>query len=699
MDTKRHKHFVALLCITACNTGCSSSDRNEESDASGNAGRAGSGTLEPAAGARSGVPAVVAGSNAGGRLGQGAAPSQGGAVSVAGTGAGGSETGLSGAGTGATAVAKGGTANSGGAGALPSAGTGNQSSEVSTIVWSWGQAGNEGALADPAWVVDGAQHANEGATAAHPPTLAAASPSALTIDCGAQAHTELSFYLEKLSAAATLELLVDGTSRYRFGTTSATSGTWDWKKYTFDVPEGIHSYVFRVQSASDTTTSFALDSIVCRRNPPAAALNATIDFDRGFIPPETAGAWLVDSAVRGYSDGATTTAEAAIHPPALLANTKVEMTFDCGQTPHTQLALLVEKLAADATLDLLVDGTSRYTWGITPNTSGTWDWKEYLFDVPQGTHVYTFRAQSSSDTLNSFALDFLRCKNVAPAIATNATVDFDHGYIPPETTGAWLVDNASGTYSDGATTSDEAAIHPPALLANTTADVTFDCGNATHTELAFFLEKLGADASLELLVDGNSRYTWGLTSATSGTWDWKEYVIDVPQAAHAYTFRAKSSSNTPRSFVLDFLRCKNNAPAAASNATVDFDLGFIPPETTGAWLVDNMSGTYSDGSRTNDEAAIHPPVLLGGTAVDMKFDCNQLAHSKLTFYLQKLSTAPTLDLLLDGTPLQTLTGTGTWDWKKQTFDVPSGVHTYTFRAQSVSEALTSYAVDFLQCTP
>lgn len=698
MSSIRHSRFAILLCIAAALAGCSSSDKAEPA-ASG--GKGGHGSI---AGSGAGGANHVAGAAAVG-IGAVAGSAEGGSVTAAGSG--GVALGLGGAGAPGTAggsgalSALGGTSShTGGATSAAVAGAGGSASQAgaggavsqagaaSTVVWSWGQQGNEAPLADPDWVVDSVRSANEGTTAAHPPALAAATPVELTIDCGGQAHTELSLYLAKSSLIPALDILVDGAVRHQFRT---NDGTWGFKKYVLDVPPGVHTYAFRASSSSDAASSFALDSIVCTKNAPAIATNSTVDFDRGFVPPETVGAWFVDNLVGTYSDGSTTSDEAAIHPPALQANTAVDMTFSCAHA-HTELIFYLAKFTLAPALDLLVDGVPRYKF---LTNDGTWGFKKFVFDVPQGTHSYTFRAQSASDAATSFAVDFVQCKNTAPAIATNSTVDFDEGFVPPETGGGWVVDNAVGTYSDGSATSDEAAIHPPALQANAPVDMTFSCAQ-THTELSFHLAKFTLIPTMELLVDGVPRYKF-LTN--DGTWGFKKFVFDVPQGMHSYTFRAQSTSDAATSFAVDYVQCTNNTPAVATNATVDFDRGFVPPEATGDWFVDNLVGTYSDGSTTSDEAAIHPPSLSANTPVDMIFDCGQTAHSQLTFYMAKFSLTPTLVLLMDGTTLQDLTSSGTWGYKKYTFTVASGKHAYTFRAQSASDAATSFAVDFIQCTP
>ncbi|HEY5958574.1 MAG TPA: hypothetical protein VIV60_18565 [Polyangiaceae bacterium] len=702
MATKRLTEL--LLFLAAALIGCSSSDK-DNSAGGGNVSLAGAhGSLGGSGGLRGtgeGGAKPIAGSNAVALAGTaGSYEASAGGGPIAGAGAGGASNPSRAGAAGTNAIASGGVAgvpssftlggtSSQGGGAVTTLGgaAGSVSTAPSSTVWSWGQKGNEGPLADLDWPVDNARGAYDGVTSAHPPSLLAATPVELTIDCGAQAHTEFSFYLARITSAPVLELLVDGAVRHKF----SNNGTWSFSKYVFDVPEGTHVYTFRAQSTSDAATSFALDSIVCKVVEPAVAANATVDFDRGFIPPETKGGWLIDNAIDTYSDGAATSDEAAIHPPALLANTPVEMTFDCGQTAHTELSFYLARLTTAPNLEMLVDGVVRHKF----SNNGTWDFYKYVFDVPLGAHTYTFRAQSANDVATSFAIDFLQCKNTVPAVAANATVDFDRGFIPPETKGGWLIDNAIDTYSDGAATSDEAAIHPPALLANTPVEMTFDCGQTAHTELSFYLARLTTAPNLEMLVDGVVRHKF----SNNGTWDFYKYVFDVPLGTHTYTFRAQSVSDVATSFAIDFLQCKNNPPAVAENATIDFDRGFIPPEIGGGWLVDNAVDTYSDGSKTTDEAAAHPPLLKAATPVDMTFDCGQASHSKLSFYLSKLASAPTLELLVDGARFQDLSGSGTWSFKKYTFDVSAGTHSYTFRAESAGEAATSFVVDFLYCAP
>ncbi|HEX2672452.1 MAG TPA: hypothetical protein VHM25_16335, partial [Polyangiaceae bacterium] len=176
-------------------------------------------------------------------------------------------------------------------------------------------------------------------------------------------------------------------------------------------------------------------------------------------------------------------------------------------------------------------------------------WSTYVFNVDQKKHVYTFRAQSAADTATSFVLDTFRCRNVTPVVSADKKVDFDKGFVPPETSG-WFVDNALGVHGDGADTGYETAIHPPVLKADTAVDLTFNCGNAVHSELDFVLYRPGG-GTLTLFVDGAERQP--LTGFNN---QWSAYAITSASGTHSYTFRAKSTTDTASSFVLDTFVCK-----------------------------------------------------------------------------------------------------------------------------------------------
>ena len=165
----------------------------------------------------------------------------------------------------------------------------------------------------------------------------------------------------------------------------------------------------------------------------------------------------------------------------------------------------------------------------------------------------------------------------------------------------WVADHEPLTH-DG-----NFAAHPPGLKAGQEATMTFDCNGAEHTQFRFFFNQLAFSAALDLRVDNQLRETFsGLTTDINASLNWHEFIVDVRPGQHLYTFTVRALQDVTPAFVLDTLVCRN-VGAQLSNI-VDFDDGFVPPETTGKWVVDNTR-LVNEG-----EAAIRPLALKAGEA-------------------------------------------------------------------------------------
>ncbi|MGC4064465.1 MAG: hypothetical protein QM784_07440 [Polyangiaceae bacterium] len=92
-------------------------------------------------------------------------------------------------------------------------------------------------------------------------------------------------------------------------------------------------------------------------------------------------------------------------------------------TPHRQLSLAAEQRADRCPIPI---GSSTASVVVTPH-------RQLSLAAEQRTDRCPIPIGSSTAT--SVAIDCLQRKNVAPVVAPNATVDFDDGFVPPETTG------------------------------------------------------------------------------------------------------------------------------------------------------------------------------------------------------------------------------------------------------------------------
>jgi hypothetical protein len=144
--------------------------------------------------------------------------------------------------------------------------------------------------------------------------------------------------------------------------------------------------------------------------------------------------------------------------------------------------------------------------------------------------------------------------------------------------------------------------------------------------------------------------------------------------------------------------CSLRQTAANTSGTWDFEEGFVPPELTGTFEIDNVraqAGTYS----------AHPS-LAGASGATLGFSCGDKSHSSLSFYYMGYpSEGESLELYEDGSLYDTYGttysswGAGGYNWTKVSIIVSSGTHTYQWveNPGDAGPAASAYSIDTISC--
>jgi len=392
------------------------------------------------------------------------------------------------------------------------------------------------------------------------------------------------------------------------------------------------------------------------------------------------GTWLTD----------TTAAQGGVyaaHPPTLGPDSIASTDFSCGDKSHSQLSFWYRGFApaAGQVLNLYVDGTLYRTYGGSPYNAFT----QVVLTVPTGTHTYRWDATTSTSVGGQppYWLDTIQCFNTPTAPNSTGLFAFEEGFVPPEVTGTWEIDNSSAQ-------SGSLAVHPPILGPNATASLDFSCGDKSHSQLSF--SYLGyapaAGQVLNFYVDGTLYRTYGGSPYNAFT----QVVLTVPTGTHTYRWDATTSTSVGGQppYWLDTIQCFNTPTAPNSTGLFAFEEGFVPPEVTGTWEIDNSSA--QSGS-----LAVHPPILGPNATASLDFSCGDKSHSQLSFWY--LGYAPAagqvLNFYVDGTLYRTYGGSPFNAFTQVVLTVPTGTHTYRWDATTSTSVggQPPYWLDTIQC--
>ncbi|MDH5547870.1 MAG: hypothetical protein OEZ43_20010 [Gammaproteobacteria bacterium] len=286
-----------------------------------------------------------------------------------------------------------------------------------------------------------------------------------------------------------------------------------------------------------------------------------------------------------------------------------------------------------------------------------------MIDVTEGAHTYKWEVEATQSGRPSVYLDDVSFSYTTP-VSGPGPYGFEDGFLPPEFSGDWEVDNMakfSGSFS----------LHPP-LLATAGITATELVYSNTHTQIAFRLYTRYNNTTL--YIDGVPYNTY------SGSTNWHYIVINVDAGAHTYRWEVEATQSGRPSVYLDDISFSNTAPVSGPGP-YGFEDGFLPPEFTGGWEVDNLakfSGSFS----------LHPPLLAtaGTTATELVYSGT---HTQIAFRLYTRYNNTTL--YIDGVPYNTYSGSTNWHYI--VIDVTEGAHTYEWEVEATQGGRPSVYLD------
>jgi len=400
-------------------------------------------------------------------------------------------------------------------------------------------------------------------------------------------------------------------------------------------------------------------------------------------------AWSADNSQ--HHDGVN-----ACHPPTLPDLGKSSLTYSCGDKSHSQLTFyyLAINPTASQQLKFYVDGTLYRTFGASTDGSGYYNrWQPVALTVPSGKHTYRWDATTDLTGQPPYWVDTMRCINNPVTPNVNGRFEFEEGFVPPEVTGTFVIDNSApqaGGYS----------AHPPLLPDVGKASLTFSCGDKSHSQLTFYYLALNPTASqqLKFYVDGTLYRTFGASTDGSGYYNrWQPVALTVPSGKHTYRWDATTDLAGQPPYWIDTMRCLDNAVTPNVNGRFEFEEGFVPPEVTGTFVIDNsapQAGGYS----------AHPPLLPDVGKASLTFSCGDKSHSQLTFYYLAINPTATqqLKFYVDGTLYGTYgastDGSGYYNrWQLISVTLANGPHTYGWDAVTDLASQPPFWLDTIHC--
>jgi von Willebrand factor type D domain/Lamin Tail Domain len=480
-----------------------------------------------------GASAVDAGGGSGGTAGSGGGTA----------GSGGGTAGSAGAGGGGGGGAGGSQAGDGG---VPVAGT--------TVVATQGF---ETGVLSGEWVVDSSL-AHDGASSAHPPTLAAAGSADLSYSCEDSAHSQLTFWwFGNPAAGESLNFYVDGILNRTVGSSFIFGLGVVWQQVSIVVPTGQHSYRWQEVAAAGGAPGFFVDSITCANTTVQPNTSGSFGFEEKFVPPEVTGTWQIDNS--GPHDG-----QFSAHPPLLPGGAGAEsseMDFSCADKQHSQLTFWwFGNPAAGESLNFYVDGALNRTLGSSFVFGLGVVWQQISIVVPTGQHSYRWQEVATAGGAPGFLVDSIACANTPVQANTSGSFGFEEKFVPPEVTGTWQIDN-SGPH-DG-----QFSAHPPLLTGGAgtqSADMLLSCGDSAHAQMTFwYYGNPPAGESLNVYVDGVLNRTLGSSFVFGEGVIWQQQVVPVAAGLHTYRWQEVATAGGAAGFYVDSINCASGPVIAA----------------------------------------------------------------------------------------------------------------------------------------
>ena len=286
-------------------------------------------------------------------------------------------------------------------------------------------------------------------------------------------------------------------------------------------------------------------------------------------------------------------------------------------------------------------------------------------------------------------------ENIPNAVVSSE--DFETS-VPP---GSWQVD--STRYHTGSSSA-----HAKPLTGPGTTSMELECDGSgvtptaqSHSEMSFwYLGDPATGQTLNFYVDDALYQTYGSTYSSwgAGGYNWTNVILVVPNGTHTYKWEEVATNGGAPGFFVDTVSCTSTPATANKTTTWDFEGGFVPPEITGTFEIDNsraQAGTFG----------AHPG-LADANGATMAFSCGGKSHSSISFYYMGYPTeGESLDFYVDDMLYQSYGstysswGAGGYNWTNESIKVSSGTHSYRWVETGPDGGVStpSYSIDTISC--
>ena len=335
----------------------------------------------------------------------------------------------------------------------------------------------------------------------------------------------------------------------------------------------------------------------------------------------------------------------SLQPPTMTAGSTsvAELTFNQN---HTQISFW-----KFGEVDFYIDDVyyASYSGG---------SWTNQIVTVPEGTHTYRWSVTRAFDGRSSTYLDDIQFRYTPPVANLAGPYGFEEGFLIPEFSGGWDIDNGIAAHSGNY------ALRAPYMAAagTTSTELIY---NQTHTTISFWNTGL-----VDFYID-DAYY------ATYINGGWVNRIITVPEGTHTYRWSVTISTDGRLNSGLDDIQFTHTPPVANLTGPYGFEEGFLIPEFSGGWDIDNSishSGSY----------ALRAPYMEfpGTSATELVY--NQ-SHTQISFWRNG-----TVDFYIDDIFIATYNSGG---WSNPVITVSEGSHTYRWAVTRTTDGRSSVWID------
>ena len=255
------------------------------------------------------------------------------------------------------------------------------------------------------------------------------------------------------------------------------------------------------------------------------------------------GTWAVDNSLAQAGTK-------AIHPPLKTGTGGTdEMAIKCGGNSHSELSFWVAGINPTAAqqLKLYVDDVLYTTFGKTNDCCHNFNKVDMV--VPTGTHRYRFVASTDVAGQSPYWIDSIQCSQTPTALNTSGSYNFEEGFVAPELTGNFQIDN-------GLPQAGIFAAHPPLSDAPQKSVLNFSCGCKANAGISFWYALVNPPAGqdLKFFVDNQLYATYSKTNDCCHNFDNK--VIDLPSGHHDYRWEISTTAAGQPPLWIDSIKCQ-----------------------------------------------------------------------------------------------------------------------------------------------